>query len=146
MCPSVSILKTCNIKFCSSMIIFFSIRLPVLFHSICGTFLIQACGQIVDKAILPASGLWAKLSEGIRSSVSEQTFATWFEPIRAVALEETTLTLEVPSKFYYEWIDKHYREMLLTKIKASTGKEIKVRYSIVTVSYTHLTLPTSDLV
>ena len=85
----------------------------------------------MDKTILTASGLWAELSKGIRSSVSEQTFATWFEPIRAVALEETTLTLEVPSKFYYEWIDKHYREMLLTKIKASTGKEIKVRYSIV---------------
>ena len=47
-CPRVSIPKTCNIKLCPSMIISFLIRLVILFHSIYGTFLIQACGQIVD--------------------------------------------------------------------------------------------------
>jgi len=30
------------------MMIIFLIRLVILFHSIYGTFLIQACGQIVD--------------------------------------------------------------------------------------------------
>lgn len=85
----------------------------------------------MDKTVLTASNLWAELSESVRSSVSEQTFATWFEPIHPVGLDDSALTLEVPSKFYYEWIDKHYRQMLLSKTKAVTGKEIKIRYSVV---------------
>lgn len=71
------------------------------------------------------------MSGELRSSISEQTYATWFEPIRAVAVDESNLTLEVPSKFYYEWIDSHYREMLLSKLKALSGRELNVRYSVV---------------
>ena len=85
----------------------------------------------MDKTILTASDVWANLSEKVQSLISKQTFATWFEPIRAVGLDEKSLTLEVPSKFYYEWIDRHYREMLLSKLKTATGKDLKVRYSVV---------------
>ena len=83
----------------------------------------------MDKPILTASDVWANLSEEVRSLISEQTFATWFEPIRPIGLDEKSLTLEVPSKFYYEWIDRHYREILLSKLKTATGKDLKVRYS-----------------
>ena len=84
----------------------------------------------MDKPILTASDVWANLSEEVRSLISEQTFATWFEPIRPIGLDEKSLTLEVPSKFYYEWIDRHYREILLSKLKTATGKDLKVRYSV----------------
>ena len=84
----------------------------------------------MDKTILTASAVWANLSEEVQSLISKQTFATWFEPIRPIGLDEKSLTLEVPSKFYYEWIDRHYREMLLSKLKTATGKDLKVRYSV----------------
>ncbi len=85
----------------------------------------------MDKTILTASDVWTNLSEEVQSLISKQTFATWFEPIQAVGLDEKSLTLEVPSKFYYEWIDKHYRDLLLSKLKMATGKDLKVRYSVV---------------
>ncbi len=85
----------------------------------------------MDKTILTASDLWTNLSGEVQASISKQTYATWFEPIRAVSLDENSLTLEVPSKFYYEWIDRHYRRMLLSKLKTATGKDLKVRYSVV---------------
>ncbi|MEE1574061.1 MAG: DnaA N-terminal domain-containing protein, partial [Candidatus Neomarinimicrobiota bacterium] len=85
----------------------------------------------MDKTILTASNVWTNLSEEVQSLISKQTFATWFEPIQAVGIDEKSLTLEVPSKFYYEWIDRHYRDLLLSKLKAATGKDLKVRYSVV---------------
>ena len=85
----------------------------------------------MDKTILTASEVWKNLSEVVQSLISKQTFATWFEPIRAVGLDEKSLTLEVPSRFYYEWIDRHYRDVLLSKLKTATGKDLKVRYSVV---------------
>ena len=51
------------------------------------------CGQVVDKTILTASDVWTKLSQEVQSLISKQTFATWFEPIQAVGLDEKSLTL-----------------------------------------------------
>ena len=66
----------------------------------------------MDKTILTASDVWTNLSEEVQSLISKQTFATWFEPIRAVGLDEKSLTLEVPSRFYYEWIRKiHWKKL-----------------------------------
>ena len=50
---------------------------------------------------------------------------------KPVALENESITLEVPSKFYYEWIDSHYGSMLLKKLKELTGENVKIRYSVV---------------
>ena len=51
--------------------------------------------------------LWQRISDNVRSSVTEQTYATWFEPISPLSLTDFVITIEVPSKFYYEWINSH---------------------------------------
>jgi len=85
----------------------------------------------VDNLKVKPSELWNNLTSSIKTLVSEQAYATWFEPIKPVALENESITLEVPSKFYYEWIDSHYGSMLLKKLKELTGENVKIRYSVV---------------
>tara|TARA_B100000945_G_scaffold201153_1_gene161770 strand:+ start:119 stop:1489 length:1371 start_codon:yes stop_codon:yes gene_type:complete len=75
--------------------------------------------------------LWNNVTSKMKKVVSEQAFATWFEPIKPVSIEKESLTLEVPSKFYYEWIDSHYGNVLLEKLKEITGENLKIRYSVV---------------
>ena len=75
--------------------------------------------------------LWKNVTDKIRIIVNEQTFSTWFEPIRAVMMEDNKLTLEVPSRFYYEWIDSHYRHLIMEKVKEATNKDIQLKYSVV---------------
>ena len=77
------------------------------------------------------SELWVSVTSKIKTIVTEQAYATWFEPIRPIAIENDSLTLEVPSKFYYEWIDSHYGKILLDKLKEITGESLKIRYSVV---------------
>jgi chromosomal replication initiator protein len=50
-------------------------------------------------------------------------FETWFEPVKAVGLNENVLTLQVPSQFFYEWLEEHYVELLGKTIKRVLGKE-----------------------
>jgi len=85
----------------------------------------------VDKIEIKPSELWISVTSKIKTMVTEQAYATWFEPIKAVAIENHSLTLEVPSKFYYEWIDSHYGTILLEKLKEITGENLKIRYSVV---------------
>jgi chromosomal replication initiator protein len=39
-------------------------------------------------------------------------FKTWFEPIKSVELTDNALYIQVPSKFFYEWLEKHYVKLL----------------------------------
>lgn len=75
--------------------------------------------------------LWADVSERLRPQLNDQTFSTWFEPINAVSVSGSTVTLEVPSRFYYEWIDSHYRSLILDKLREATDRDFELRYSIV---------------
>lgn len=75
--------------------------------------------------------VWENCLKIIRDNVSDQNFKTWFEPIKAVKLESTILTIEVPSQFVYEWLEEHYITLLRKTIKHELGRDGKLEYSIV---------------
>ncbi|MCH7731169.1 MAG: chromosomal replication initiator protein DnaA [Candidatus Marinimicrobia bacterium] len=75
--------------------------------------------------------IWDNLKDDIRDVITEQAFSTWIEPIHPVTIEDKVLTLEVPSQFYYEWIDSHYQPLIVESLKEATGEVIHLRYSVV---------------
>jgi chromosomal replication initiator protein len=74
--------------------------------------------------------VWENCLKIIRDNVTPQNFKTWFEPIRAIKLENNVLTIEVPSQFVYEWLEEHYITLLRKTIKSQLGKDGKLEYSI----------------
>ena len=74
--------------------------------------------------------VWENILDTVRSSITEQTYATWFEPIRPVSITDFETTIEVPSKFYYEWIDSHYKNVILGAIKKETGNDVQLNFKI----------------
>lgn len=77
-----------------------------------------------------AEAAWQKCLSIIQDNVNWRTYQTWFEPIRAVALIGNILTLQVPSQFFYEWLEEHYVELLGKTIKRVLGKEGRLEYRI----------------
>ena len=75
--------------------------------------------------------VWAKCLEIIKDNVSPQSFKTWFEPIKAVNLKGDTLTIQVPSPFFYEWLEEHYITLLKKTIKKELGPRGTLDYSII---------------
>ena len=51
--------------------------------------------------------IWENCLNIIRDNVSAQSFKTWFEPIKPVKLAVNVLTIQVPSQFFYEWLEEH---------------------------------------
>jgi chromosomal replication initiator protein len=74
--------------------------------------------------------LWAKCLEIIRKSVDPQPFKTWFQPIRAVKFQQHVLTIQVPNKFFYEWIEEHYADILKKAIRQVIGQQGRLEYHI----------------
>nr|WP_044237924.1 chromosomal replication initiator protein DnaA [Flexithrix dorotheae] len=75
--------------------------------------------------------VWKNCLEIIRLEVSEQSFKTWFAPIKPIKLQNDVLTIEVPTPFFYEWLEEHYVYVLKKAIDAELGPNGKLEYSIV---------------
>ena len=75
--------------------------------------------------------IWNNCLTVIRNNVSHQNFKIWFEPIIPVSIKDNILTIQVPSQFFYEWLEENYITLLKKTIKKELGKEGKLEYHIV---------------
>ncbi len=75
--------------------------------------------------------VWNNCLRIIRDNVGEQSFKTWFSPIKPLRLINKTLTIQVPSQFFYEWLEEHYVYLLRKAIDAEIGLDGQLEYSII---------------
>ena len=79
--------------------------------------------------------VWNACLEIIRDNIPRQSFRTWFGPLRAIALESEgdlrKLTVQLPSRFYYEWIEEHYHVLLRKTVVKVLGPQGRLFYKVV---------------
>lgn len=75
--------------------------------------------------------IWFNCLSIIRDNISPNSFNTWFAPIKPVKIENNVLTIQVPSQFFYEWLEEHYIDLLKKTIKRELGAEGRLEYSII---------------
>ncbi len=76
------------------------------------------------------TAVWDSCLQIIRRNVNVQSFKTWFEPIRPVRLANEALTIQVPNKFFYEWLEEHYVHLLKRTIRQELGDTGRLEYQI----------------
>ncbi len=74
--------------------------------------------------------LWNKCLSFIEDNVDKVAFETWFKPLVPIDLKGNILKIQVPSKFYYEWIEEHYLQLLKIALTKYLGSDAKLIYSI----------------
>ncbi len=79
---------------------------------------------------LTSATAWAQCLSLIKDSINPQSFNTWFKPITPLRLEDRKLTVEVPSQFFYEWIEGHYSQLINHALIEVLGDNAVLRYSI----------------
>jgi chromosomal replication initiator protein len=77
-----------------------------------------------------AQSVWENCLIFIKDNIQEQAYKTWFEPIRAVELTDNALYIQVPSKFFYEWLEEHYVKLLKVALTKELGNGAKLLYKI----------------
>ena len=56
--------------------------------------------------------IWNKCLSVIKDNVAALAYTTWFEPIIPLSLVDNTLTIQVPSNFYMEYLEENYVDLL----------------------------------
>lgn len=74
---------------------------------------------------------WEKCLLFIKERIPAQSFSTWFEPIVPIKLQDEVLTIQVPSQFFYEWLEENYVHLLKQAIKSQIGERGRLEYSVV---------------
>lgn len=74
--------------------------------------------------------VWSNCLKKIKENITAQSFRTWFEPIKPVKLMGSVLTIQVPNKFFYEWIEENYLDLLSKVLKAELGDKASLEYQI----------------
>ena len=75
--------------------------------------------------------IWNNCLNIIKDNVPSISFRTWFEPIVPLKLENDILTIQVPSPFFYEYLEEQYIDILRKVIKKELGPEAKLEYNVV---------------
>jgi len=75
--------------------------------------------------------IWNRCLKIIKDNVPSISYRTWFEPIVPLKLENDILTIQVPSPFFYEYLEEQYIDILRKTLKKELGNNAKLEYSVV---------------
>ena len=75
-------------------------------------------------------GLWNRCLHVIKDNIPETTYNTWFAPIVPLKYEDKTLTLQVPSQFFYEFIEDKFVDLLRATLYKVIGEGTKLMYNV----------------
>jgi len=78
---------------------------------------------------MQADSVWTQTLAFIQGRVPKQVFDTWFMPVRLQGIEDSTARVEVPNKFFGEWLGQHYGNLLAEALAAVRGEgEVSVAF------------------
>lgn len=74
--------------------------------------------------------VWNNVLHFVEQNIEPKQFSTWFKPIRPLAFDRNSLTVEVPSEFFREYLEDAFFEILKSALKKEIGADAKLVYSV----------------
>lgn len=94
--------------------------------------------------------VWQRCLQIVQEEIDPQSFRTWFVPIKPLKLDGRVLTIQVPNKFFYEWLEEHYVQILRKIVSMALGSDGRLEYWIpkgqpANIYKTYTPLPNSNV-
>lgn len=74
--------------------------------------------------------IWNKSLLKIEGKVGNSIFDLWFKPIRLSQLKDQTATLEIPNRFFKEWIEDTYPNIIRESLENIVGHPVTLSFKI----------------
>ena len=74
--------------------------------------------------------LTTDLFSQLRERLGESNYQTWISTIKSVRWEDDRLNIEVPNKFFSDWLQEHYKEIIEETGSAIAGRRVAVTFTI----------------
>lgn len=74
--------------------------------------------------------LWSNCLKVIQDNVPEAAFKTWFLPIVPLSYQDKVFTIQVPSQFFYEYLEDKFVDLLRFTLHREIGKDTILQYRV----------------
>jgi chromosomal replication initiator protein len=74
--------------------------------------------------------IWIKAIDSLRERVGQQNIEIWIKPISFLSMDEEKVQLEVPNRFFKEWISEHFASQIQGAIAELTQKGYHLHFRI----------------
>ena len=74
--------------------------------------------------------VWTRTQKQLKNVLNEETYKLWFTSIKPVALNQTSITLEVPNDFSEVWLKDNYLQLLQDSLGATTGRKLNIKFQV----------------
>jgi chromosomal replication initiator protein len=75
-------------------------------------------------------GLWQRAADRIRDSLGQVGYETWIGPLNFVGMQGRTATIEAPNRFFRDWVNDRYLELLRQSLSAEVGQSVDVKLTL----------------
>jgi chromosomal replication initiator protein len=90
--------------------------------------------------------LWERALQDLKGRLSSENFDTWLAPLSVERAENAALTLRVPNKFYADWLQTHYVDVVLEALRAQGAPDsLRIEFSVSEVTRPRANLRPSEL-
>lgn len=73
--------------------------------------------------------LWQKVLRSLKEKVNLQSFETWIKPIKPVSILDNEIKIQVPNRFFQDWIHDNYLSLIKTSLFEETRKHFSVTFT-----------------
>src|ERR1700758_4547144 len=75
-------------------------------------------------------GLWQRTADRIRDSLGQVGFETWIGPLNFLGMQGRIVTIEAPNRFFRDWVNDRYLELLRQSLSAEVGQTVDVKLTL----------------
>jgi chromosomal replication initiator protein len=74
--------------------------------------------------------IWTKTTKQIRTLLNTETYNLWFSSVQPVALNQSSITLEVPNEFSEVWLKDNYMDLLQDALTQASGRKLTIKFKV----------------
>ncbi len=78
-----------------------------------------------------AKNIWDEALGVLEKRLNKQLLETWFRRTKFVSFRDGVLLLEVPSRFFRDWLKEHYYALIMDTLSCTCKEVVKIDFSIV---------------
>ncbi|MBF0169553.1 MAG: chromosomal replication initiator protein DnaA [Nitrospinae bacterium] len=79
---------------------------------------------------MPDRRLWDECQRALKERLNPHNYESWIDPIECLAFTGKEVTLAVPSSFFIEWINEHYRDQIESILTDMTGGPVSIAFLV----------------
>ena len=76
------------------------------------------------------NGMWHKATERLRGSLGQVSYETWIGPLNFIEVQGKTATIEAPNRFFRDWVNDRYLDLLRESLSAEMGETVEVKLTL----------------